>query len=364
MKDKSDQYLQEQLKEIIIKRTEHFKSIYHRLTCSYDQWIEDLEKYRYDNKLLTLFSNRQIMIMIILLTMPTNNNSIKQVFFEKIFLCKGLQNHKEKQSKLAIQCLTHYLQSLRMIDCNLSEQNITHLYERYKIDAGSKTDTNLKVLSSFLGELYENGKELFPQSFGAIENEQYVITLNPTGQHTDGEKRNNDFDRDAYCILLNIFHDRLPADYQILQCSSVSEDDIRLFFLRVQTFHTLKFVAMDIDQMHNRLRTFLWEEQDSLTNRDKPHAPIYYFTRELITGRRGLRPFYTARMRRNPTETYAQLIKLMQNQNVTLPHIDVVYGTAGIGKIHCMIYLFVRIKIFRVSSPRKNSSNSQSLSRK
>jgi hypothetical protein len=339
MKDKSDQYLQEQLKEIIIKRTKHFESIYHRLVGAYDQWIEDLEKYRYDNKLLTLFSNRQIMIMIILLTIPATCNSIQQAFFEKIFFCKDLPNYKENQSKLATQCLMHYLRSLRMTDCNLSEQNITDLYERYKIDVGSKTDTSLKQLSNLLRELYNNGKELFPKNFVRIENQQYVITLNLTGQDTDVGKHKYDLNRDAYCILLNIFHDRLPADYQILWDSSVSEDDIRLFFSRIRMFHTLTFVVMDIDKMHHRLRTVLWEEQNSLTNRDEPHAPTYYFTKELITGRKGLRPFYVTPMHRNPTETYSQLIKLMHNQNVTLPQIDIVYGTAGIGEIHCMIYL-------------------------
>ncbi|CAF1683350.1 unnamed protein product, partial [Rotaria magnacalcarata] len=333
-KDKSDQYIQEQLKEIIFKRTKNFESIYLRLVGSYDQWIENLEKYRYDNKLLTLFSNRQIMIMIILLTKPITNNSVQQKFLEKVFFCKALKNYKENQSKVAAEYLMHYLQSLGMTDCDLSEQNIAHLHERYKIDPGSKTEISLKILSTFLRELYDNGKELFPKNVVATENQQYIITLNSTGQHTDVKQRKNNFDRETYCILLNIFHDRLPADYQILWCSSASEDDIRLFFSRVQLFHTLTFAVIDIDKMHHRLRTFLWEEQDLLTNRDEPHGPIYYFTRELITCRKGLRPFYVTPMHRNPTEAYSQLIRLMHNQNVTLPQIDIVYGTTGIGKTH------------------------------
>ncbi|CAF1310983.1 unnamed protein product, partial [Rotaria sp. Silwood1] len=221
-----------------------------------------------------------------------------------------------------------------MKDCDLSEQNITDLYERYKIDVGSKTDTSLRQLSNFLRKLYNDGTELFPKNSVPAENQQYFITLDITEQQTNAEKHATDFNRDAYCILLNIFHDRLPADYQILWCSSSSEDDIRLFFLRVRIFHSWTFVVIDTGKMHHRLRTVLWEEQESLTNRDESHALIYYFTKESITGRKGLRPFYLKPMHRNPLETYSKLIRMMHDENVTVPQLDIVYGTAGIGKTH------------------------------
>ncbi|CAF1578446.1 unnamed protein product [Rotaria magnacalcarata] len=334
MKENSDQDLQEQLKEIISKRTKHFEHIYHRLAGTYDQWIEDLEKHRVDNKLLTLFSNRQIMIMIILLTVQAANNSTQKALFEKICFSKERSNYKENQSKLAIKCLMHYLRSLRLKDCDLSEQNVTVLYDLQKIDVGSKTDISLKRLSDFLRKLYNDGAELFPKSLLSIESQQYIITLGSLGQHSDVEKRSNDFNRDAYCILLNIFHDRLPADYQILWCSSASEDDIRLFFSRVRIFHSMIFAVMDTDKMHHRLRTVLWEEQDSLANRDEPHGSIYYFTQEMTTSRKGLLPLFVKPTPPNPVETYSKLIKMMENENITLPQIDIVYGTAGIGKTH------------------------------
>lgn len=307
----------EQLQEIIVKRTKHFESISNRLVSDYDRWIEDLEKYRYENPLLTLFSNRQITIMILLLTIPTVTNSIQQLFLEKVFSCKN-------QSKRTIECLTHYLQSLTITDCDLSEKNINSLYERHKINTGSKTDTSLKALSSFLHELYNAERELFSKHSVHTENQQYIVMLN--------SDVNDDFDRDAFCILLNIFHDRLPADYQILWCGSASQDDIRLFFLRVRTFPALTFAVIDIDHMHDRLRTFLWHEQDSLTNQHEPHGIIYYFTKEFISGRKGLRPFYVPPSYRNPTATYSEFVRLMHSQQKILPQINIVYGIAGIGK--------------------------------
>ena len=88
--------------------------------------------------------------MIILLTVPTTQYQIQRKFLEKLFATEDFNTQKGKQLNLTILCLIHYLQSLRIIDCNLSVDNITHLYNKYKIEQGSSVDTSLKQLCQFL----------------------------------------------------------------------------------------------------------------------------------------------------------------------------------------------------------------------
>lgn len=186
------------------------------METTYDIWIKDLEKYRHENRLLKLFSNHQVMIMIILLTIPSIQNQIQRKFLEKLFSSKHLNKQKDKQFNLTILCLIHYLQSLRINGSNLSIDHITEIYQKYQIEQGTKTDICLKQLCLFLKEIFNNGKELITKSLVNNENQQYLITLNSSERTFDKLKIENDFDMDICCILINIFNDRLPADYQIL----------------------------------------------------------------------------------------------------------------------------------------------------
>ena len=319
---------EQELEESIRERTNEFESIYHGFQTDYDRWIRDLEKYRYDNRLLKLFSNHQIMIMIILLTTPSVQNPIQCRFLEKLFSTKNLTNQQDKQFHLTILYLIHYFQSLRINDCNLSIDQITSLYKKFQLEQGSPIDISLKQLSQFLKEVFNNGKELFLKNSLTNENQQYLVILNSLERNAYIE---NDFDMDTCCVLLSIFNDRLPADYQILWCSIATENDIHLFFTRVRTFRNLTFAVMDIDKMHHRLRQLLLNEQDLLTKQSEPHAPIYYFSRELTLCRKGLRPFPITR-HRNPQYAYSQWVKLLREKDLPLSQIQIVYGTAGIGK--------------------------------
>ncbi|CAF4165847.1 unnamed protein product [Rotaria sp. Silwood2] len=132
LKDKQDN-IEQELEQAIKRRTIDFESIYRDLEAHYDRWIRDLENYRYESRLLKLFSNRQVMIMIILLTISTTQNQIQCKFLEKLFSLKDLNNQKQEQLNLIILCLIHYLQSLRIKYCNLSRDNIIYLYNKYKI---------------------------------------------------------------------------------------------------------------------------------------------------------------------------------------------------------------------------------------
>ena len=311
-------------------------------------WIKDLEKYRHENRLLKLFSNRQVMIMIILLTTPSAHHPIQIQFLAKLF---SVEN-SDKQPDLTVICLIHYLQSLRLRECDLSIGHITNLFRKYRLEQGSTVDVSLKQLCQFLKEVFNNGKELVAKSSISNENQQYLITSSSLERTSDKNKIENEFDMDICCILINIFNDRLPADYQILWCSIVTEDDIRLFFSRVRTFHYLTFVVMDIDKMPHRLREILLTEQDILAKQTESHGPIYYFSKESSLCRKGLRLFRILPKHRDPAQTNAQLINFLRQNNYPPSDIQLIYGKAGIGistKHFCLFIIFL--------FDRKNSSN-------
>ncbi|CAF4220855.1 unnamed protein product, partial [Rotaria sp. Silwood2] len=349
---------EQQLEQAIQGRTIDFELIYRSLEIVYDMWIRDLGKYRNESRLLTLFSNRQVMIMIILLTISTTQNQIQQKFLEKLFPLNNFNNQQEEQFNLTILCLIHYLRSLRIKDCNLSRENIISLYNKYKIEFGSSTGESLKRLCSFLKDLFNNGEELLIKNTLTNENQQLLITLDTLEQTQNKKKFDNDFDMNTCCILLNIFKDRLPADYQILWCSISTEDDIRLFFLRVRTFQYLTFAVLDIDKMHHRLRELLLNEQDLLAKQSEPHGIIYYFSRELISPRKGLRPFYIKPQYRNPSQTYTQFVNLLQKNNIPSLEIETISGKAGIGKTH---YIKTKYKDYNMSCVSINDKINLSL---
>ncbi len=288
------------------------------LQTRYDVWIKNLKIYRDRFSLLKLFSNRQIMFLIILLRTSTSPDSIRNRFLKNLFSFKDQNNEEDK---LSIQCLIHYLRSLRIYPCNLSDDHIFNLYKRYPIDSYSGIDICLEKLSQFLTDLFSNQQELFRTN---EENQQYLVKLNPIEQ--------DDFDMNTCCVLLNIFHHQLPASYQILWCSNISDEDIYLFFSRIRTFCSLTFVIMDIDRMHHRLREILLNEQDLLTREQKSHGIVYYFSREFMTSRKGLREFQIPAYYTDLKQTFTQLITLFQKHQSTLPSIQIIYGIAGIGK--------------------------------
>ncbi|CAF2108222.1 unnamed protein product [Rotaria magnacalcarata] len=330
---------EQKLKQEIRNRTQYFQAKFTKFEADYDIWIRDLEKSRCQSPLLKLFSNHQVMIMFILLTTSTRENKVQLNFLEKLFSLKDLELKTDEQFHLTILCLIHYLQSLRIKDCNLSNDHIINLYNKYKIEYNNSKNEdlqpeNLQKLCSFLEDLFNKGKELLAENATNSENLQFLITLNSSERTQDKIELENDFDMDTCCILLNIFNDRLPADYQILWCSVSTDDDIRLFFSRVRTFPCLTFVVMDIDKMHHRLRELLLNEQDSLVKQSERHGTIYYFSRELISFRKGLRPFYIKQQYRDSSHTYSKFMTLLRNNNFTPPQIKIIYGKAGIGKTH------------------------------
>jgi hypothetical protein len=320
------------LEQIVKTRVDNLEFIYRKLNDIYNNWIQNLEKYRQEYFLLKLFSNRQIMILIILLRTSVIQNSIRNRFLKKLFSFKNLNNQNNEEYQLTIQCLKHYLLSLKIKQSDLSYDNISHAYEKYQIESGSNTDLCLKKLCLFLQDLFNNGNELMEKRIMIDENQQYLVTLDSKQRSRDIISFEHDLDMNTFCILLNIFNNRLPSSYQILWCSIATAEDIQLFFSRIRTFRYLIFVIMDIDKMHHRLRELLLNEQNLLTRGQEPHGTVYYFSRELTTSRNGLREFPIPAQYRNPNHTYKQLIALFQRQQSVLPQIQIIYGKAGIGK--------------------------------
>lgn len=328
----------DRLNDVIRRRVKQLELIHRSLEVNYEMWITHLEKYRTECQLLKLFSNRQVMILIILLSKSTAENSIKKRFLEKLSLSTDPIINRDKERQLAIQCLVHFLRSLRLQECDLSEDRVQQLYDRHQIENKSQADASLNKLSHFLRDLLNNGEELFKRHSSIEGNQQYLVTLTATENTQERSSLEHDLNMDTCCILLNLFNHRLPSFFQILWCSTATEDDISLFFSRIRTFKYLTFVLMDIDKMHHRLREIILNEQDALAQQTGDHGLVYYFSREL-TFRKGLRPFVMTARHRNATATRKHLNDLIRKTQLIPPQIQIICGTAGSGEFSFLSFL-------------------------
>jgi hypothetical protein len=326
------------LKALVERQTNQLHLIHQQLEISHTLWLQHLEEYRKVTHLLQLVSNRQLMILIILLTQSQPDNRMKWNFLRKIHLKTDMNFNCDREHQLAIQSLRHYLRSLRLIDCDLSLNNIQRLYDKHKIPSRSADKTCLEKLSAFLKEFFNGGNELLIGRTVNNENQQYLVTLAHKDQSAERNPFDHDFDMETFSVLVNILNHRLPSSFQILWCCRVTEDDIHLFFNRIQTFYHLSFIIMDIDKMHHRLRELLFKEQERLARSMQPHGNVYYFSREL-TSRAGLRPYLITPQIRNSTLAYSKLNELFEKSEVMKPRLRIICGKAGIGKLNQFISL-------------------------
>lgn len=334
---RNDLHLREdRLKWAVKNRTDNLELIFRTLQIAYSVWMDKLEEYRREFALLNLFSNRQLMILIILLT---KQNPIKCHFLEKISSSKEILTNKEKQLKLTIEYFKHYLSSLNLHQVDISERKISSLYEKHQIESNANAEMGLKKLTQFLRDFFpRNGKDFFGENGKMNTSEQYLVPITSTPP----KALEHHLDLESCCILLNLFANQFPSISQILWCTNASEEDIHLFFSRIRIFPSLIFVLMNIDEMHPRLREILLNEQDTLTRQEQAHGTVFYFSKELTSHRRGLRPYLIQPQHRDPYHTYRQILSLFQKNNLVQPNIQIIYGEAGVGKSLYFISLIFR----------------------
>jgi hypothetical protein len=311
-----------------------------RLERKYNDWIDTLEEWRKKSQLLKLFSNRQIMNMIILLTNPTPHYRIKHQLFKKLYLLDTANdNNDENMFQITIYSLAYYLRSLPINENDPFEHTISDLCKKTTLQHDLSVDASLMHLDRFLTEFLKCIKQTVQTNVMNNESQQYLVTLNSIHHTSDKKSFECTLDIDTFCILLNLFPDRLPSAYQILWCSTINEDDIHLFFSRIRTFSNLVFVIMDIDKMNPRLREVLLNEQDLLKNSREPHGIVYYFSRELTTYRRGLKFFHVTSVHRNVRQTHVKLTQLFRQTERVPPEIHIICGKEGTGKLPDLIFI-------------------------
>ena len=312
-----------ELEQVSKQRTSAFDHIYESFNQHYDEWMKNLETCRAQCCLLNLFSNRQIMILIILLQQSPSPTSIRRRFLEKIYSFRNTsqqQNNDDEEQKFAIQCLRHYLSSIRIQQAN----NFEEIYKLHQIDAGRSSEARLKNLAEFLNALFNDGQELMERQGTIDPDQQFLIPLTVDEENLDITTFN---------VLIDLLNQRLPSSFQILWCTTATNEDIKLFFSRIRKFRYLTFLIIDIDKMHHRLREILLSEQDCLTREQVEHGTIFYFSKELTTSRSGLRQFHMPAKDHQADSPATKLKKLFQTNKIAIPLIRIIYGAAGIGKI-------------------------------
>ena len=353
-----------EIEDIVQTRINYFMKILERLEREYKDWIDALEEWRNESSLLSLFSNRQIMNMIILLTKSTPSYQVKHQLFKKLYLsdeangCRD--NDDDITTYITAYSLADYLRSLPINDYDRLENMEPDLYKKYELEHNLKVDASLMHLNGFLAEFSDCLQPTIPKHSMNDETRQYLIALNSNHQKSDKKSLEYTFSADTFYTLLNLFEHRLPSAAQILWCSEANEEDIHLFFRRIRTFSTMVFIIMDIDKMHSRLREVLLNEQDLLTKYREPHGIVYYFSRELTMYRRGLKSYRVNPTDRDARPTYSKLNQLFEQTKRMPPEIRIICGDEGTGKltetVHNLIpttmilFLFVLGKTHRIKT--------------
>ncbi|CAF3853947.1 unnamed protein product [Rotaria sp. Silwood1] len=203
------------------------------------------------------------------------------------------------------------------------------LYARYQISYDANVEKSLDNLSRFLNKLFPDESRLPKDE--TRTGHQYIIAVKSSRQTTHDHPLNNTLDMDTWCTLLNLFQDQLPSSNQILWCTKTTEDDIKLFYLRIRKFCNLIFVVLNLDKMHPRLRELLLNEQESLSQSKQAHGTVYYFSRELAS-RRGVESFPASSQNRINIQIKSNLVNLFRKATCAQPQINVIDGKSGIGK--------------------------------
>ena len=293
------------------------------------RWLKSLEDYRQSCPLLQLFTNREIMILIILLR---KSNKVRIQLLKRFFGLKD-SNDRHEERALTLRSLAHYLSSLRLKEANLTNENLAQLYETHQIEDFEDSKGSLKKLSLFLGALFQANAQLYPKVKPLERRKQYLVKTNQNRHETQKNSFVNQLDMQTCCALLSIFDDQLPAAYQILWCTNTTLENIQLFFSRVRTFTTMTFAVMQIDQAEHRIRDIIFSQQSQLVRDKIPHGRIFYFSNESKEDRQGLEDYNVSPANQNPKKIFKDIEDQFRRRNLFLQTLRVVYGESGIGKL-------------------------------
>ena len=320
-----------QLKLAIKERVAGLQVILREMKEDYDSWLKNLKESRNQCPLLMLYSNHEIMTLILLLQKSTDPHSIRKLFLKRLYAFKDA-NQQKQEDEYAFHTLLHYLRSLRVSRLYSNMDQLKQLFALSQVEPETEIEVCLRKLGEFIQTAFRDEQRSLTSFTGIDKSQQYIVrmkSLASTGR--DAASFELSLDRDTYCVILNLFHNQLPASYQILWCSNATATDIELFFARIRAFPSLIFVVLDIDRMHHSLRETLFNEQDSLT-KEKSHGTVYYFSEEISTARKVLREFHIPSAYRDPEPVYRLVMELFRSQRIPSPSLRVIYGEPGVGK--------------------------------
>lgn len=341
------------VRNILNRCIQEFESVLKKLEEDQCDWLKILDDCRSKVSVMQLFSNRQIMILLILLTKSDDKNQTKRDFLKTLDYTTETNRMDDKQQELlTIKCFQHYLKSICTSCQDVSSRSIRRCYAKHRIDQHSDINQALEILSRFVNESFEYNPKNFERGISHYQNQQYLVTSSTKESINQTETY---LDVNTFSMMIHIFHDYVPSSFQILWCSQVCEEDIRLFFKRIQTFHDKKFILMEIDKLNNRLREVLFNEQYTLQCSSEKYGEVYYFSRELKSIR-GLRTYSFAEQ--FPSDASHRTIeKILGDDKRKSPQLHVICGKSSVGKLEH----FVRCNINNSFLSRKNTSNQSTI---
>ena len=323
-----------------------------KLKEDYESWLTNLKTSRNQYPLLMLFSNHEIMTLILLLQKSTDGHSIRKSFLKRLYAFKE-GNQQKQEEEYAFHTLLHYLRSLRISRVDSKMDQLKRLFAVGQIDPETEIGPSLRQLGRFTDAAFKDEQRILTSSSGTDQSQQYIVRMKSSMSHRrDVASFELNMDRDTCCVILNLFNNRLPASHQVLWCSNATATDIELFFSRIRAFPSLTFVVLDIDRMHHRLRETLFNEQDALT-KEESHGTVYYFSEEISAARKAFRELHIPHTYRDPESVYRLVMELFRSQRIPAPSLRVIYGEPGVGEC-TLLEVFL---IFPSFASRKNSSH-------
>ena len=258
------------------------------------QWRSDLVRSREDCHVLKLFTDREIGMMMALLS----EDRIRQEAIKQ--LCGGLDNEDDEQQwqhmallecgdDLAVQgraakpaerqactlLLSYFRSAIPMVTA------LSHMQERILIEVCKSSGDDVLLRLTSLCE--SSFAPVDPKPNGGTH-EQVLCTVGPISSHLIAEEHAEHPFSSEFLLLLQAFmalSERLdpPSRSQLLLSSpSTSCNDLDLFFSRIRTFKERTFIVSGLERLSYNSRYHLVQLQKDLSTQQDGHARVIYTT--------------------------------------------------------------------------------------